>query len=236
MAYDKLKNALLSVDWNTHIKTFLDDEIVLAQKMAQCNLRLAIWAKQFEKTDKGNPALPFIREMQFASFDVVTLTALSLYKPAAAAMRTLLENALYYTYFRQHPAELATLVRNTAFYVEKSELLDYHKIHTPNFIQQERAFGLIDKLNKWYKEISSLTHGQKPGEWRTHTSLAEIQHVKETLPIVVDRFATGVEIVHDLFLCTVAKTLWQDFSSQAKRELIKGISGENKKILGLDAA
>jgi len=234
MAYEKLKKALFSVDWNANVKAFLDDERALAEKMAQCNLRLAIWAKQFEKIDKGNPALPFIREMQLAASDVVTLTSLALYKPAAASMRTMLESALYYTYFRHHPAELATLVRNTAFYVEKSELLDYHKTHTPNF--SEQAFGLIDKLNKWYKRISSLAHGQKPGDWRTHRALAETQHVKKTLPIVVETFAEGVEIVHDLFLSTVGKALWNDFSSEAKRELIKGISGEKKTILGLDAA
>jgi len=236
MAYDKLKKALLSVDWNTNVKAFLDDEISLPQQMAQCNLRLAIWSKQFEEIDAGNPALPFIREMQLAGSDAVTLTSLSLYKPAAAAMRTMLESSLYYTYFRHHPAELATLVRNTEFYVEKSELLDYHKTHTPKFSERQKVFGLIEKLNKWYKRISSLAHGQMPGDWRTHTSLAKTQHVKNTLSSVVETFAEGVEIVHDLFLCTIGSELWNDFSSEAKRYLIKGISGDNKTILGLDTA
>ncbi len=236
MAYDKLKQALFSVDWNANVKAFLDDDISLAQKMAECNLRLAIWSKQFEEIDAGNLALPFIREMQLAGSDAVTLTSLSLYKPASAAMRTMLESSLYYTYFRTHPAELATLVRNSEFYVEKSELLDYHKIHTPNFSERQKVFGLVDKLNKWYKRISSLAHGQMPGDWRTHTSLANIQHIKKTLLIVIETFVEAVEIVHNLFICTVGGELWNDFSSEAKRYLIKGISGENKTILGLDTA
>jgi len=236
MAYAKLKKALLFVDWNANVKAFLDDEIALAEKMAQGNLRLAIWSKQFEKIDRDNPALSFIREMQLAGSDVVTLTSLSLYKPAAATMRTMLESSLYYTYFRHHLVELATLIRNTAFYVEKSELLDYHKTHTPNFSERQKVFGLLDKLNKWYKRISSLAHGQMPGDWRTHTSLAETQHVKETLPIVVETFTEGVEIVHNFFLCTVGEELWNDFSSDAKRKLIKGISADKKEILGLDSA
>lgn len=45
MAYDKLKKALLSVDWNANVKAFLDDEISLPQKMAlrinQLLIRLA---------------------------------------------------------------------------------------------------------------------------------------------------------------------------------------------------
>ena len=73
MAYDKLKQALFSVDWNANVKAFLDDDISLAQKMAECNLRLAIWSKQFEEIDAGNLALPFIREMQLAGSDAVTL-------------------------------------------------------------------------------------------------------------------------------------------------------------------
>lgn len=236
MAYNNLKKALLSVDWNANVKVFLDDKISLPQQMAQDNLRLAIWAKQFEIIDTDNPALPFIREMQLAASDAVTLTGLSLYKPAAAAMRTMLESSLYYTYFRNHPAELATLVRNTEFYLEKLELLNYHKTHTPDFSERQKAFGLVDKLNKWYKHISSIVHGQMPGAWRTCTSLAKTQHVKETLLIVVETFTEGVEIVHHLFLCTVDRELWNDFSSDAKQELIKGISGEQKRILGLDNA
>jgi hypothetical protein len=236
MAYDNLKKALLSVNWNANVKAFLEDEISLPEKMSQGNLRLAIWAKQFEEIDSSNQALPFIREMQLAGYDAVTLTSLALYKPAAAAMRTMLESSLYYTYFRNHPAELATLVRDTGFYVEKSELLDYHKIHTPNFSERQKVFGLIIKLNQWYKRISSLAHGQMPGDWRTYTSLAEIQPIKETLPIVVETFTEGVEIIHHLFLCTVGGELWHDFSSDAKRKLTKGISSDKKMILGLDSA
>ena len=105
----------------------------------------------------------------------------------------------------------------------------------PDFSERQKAFGLIDKLNKWYKRTSSLAHGQMPGAWRTHISLAKTQHVKETLSSVVETFAEGIEIIHNLFLCTVGGELWNDFSSDAKRELIKGISVDKKKILGLDS-
>ncbi|RLC13374.1 MAG: hypothetical protein DRI57_16355 [Deltaproteobacteria bacterium] len=231
MTREKLKTALSSVDWNANISEFVK-ETSLTGTIANCNLRLAIWSRQFEETDKGNPALPFIREMQIAGHHTAALTGLALYKPAAAAMRTLLETTLFYTYFRCHPCELATLVRNEDYFVQKSDLLDYHKKHTPEFDD----FGLVGKINKWYRQVSSIVHGQIPGIWTGHESLAQTKHVSELLPVVVDAFQEGEEIVHQLFLCTVGRDLWPGFSTDSKRKLLKGLPGEIKKALGLDAA
>src|SRR5262245_26782443 len=105
---DTLAQVLRAVDWSAHIELFLGSRVE-AERIVDCSLRLATLSKQFESADRGNPALSFIREMQVSSQYVVVLTALALYKPAASAMRCMLESALYYTYFRCHPSELATL-------------------------------------------------------------------------------------------------------------------------------
>lgn len=149
MTQEKLKKALLSVNWGLNVDRFVE-EASLSGIVSNCNLRLAVWSKQFEINDKDNPALSFIREMQTAGHHVAALTALALYKPAAASMRTILETALYYTYFRTHISELSTLVRNPRYFVYKSTLIDYHKIHTPNFTNLQNHFALIKSLNEWY--------------------------------------------------------------------------------------
>ncbi len=235
MPHNKLKSALSTVDWNANISVFLKDKSV-CDNMAKCNLRLAIWAKQFENADKGNPALAFIREMQVSGHHVVALTSLALYKPAAAAMRTMLEAALYYTYFRTHPSELATLARKSKFVIYKEDLLDYHKMHTADFRKSQEQFGLVGNCKEWYKKISSIVHGQIPGKWVEHKSLADTKHVKSTLSIVVKSFSDGEEIVHQLFLCTSGRELWEDFATAAKRKLLLGIRGNIKAALGLDSA
>jgi len=234
MTRKKLETTLFSVDWNANIRDFLKDN--LSSDIAECNMRLAVWSKQFEDIDKGNPALSFIREMQTAGHHVAALTSLAIYKPAASAMRTVLETALFYTYFRSHLCELASLVHNDNYFIQKSDLLDYHKMHTPNFNDLQNRFGLIEKMNKWYHCISSIVHGQFPGIWTTYKSLAETKHREELLADVVEKFCEGEEIVHQLFLCTVGRELWNGFSTTSKRKLIKGIPGETKAALGLDSA
>ena len=75
MLRKKLIEALSSVDWNSHVSEFLRDDS--SATLAGCCLRLAIWSKQFEIADRGNPALSFIHEMQVSGHHVVALTGLS---------------------------------------------------------------------------------------------------------------------------------------------------------------
>lgn len=231
----KLKEALAAVDWAKNIDTFISDAKA-AQKLADVNLKLAIWAAQLENADKGNAALCFVREMQIAGQLVAVLVSLSLYKPAASSMRSALETALYYSYFRTHPSELETLVRKTGYYLEKREVIEFHKAHTARFSDLQKALGVLSRLDKWYGNVSSLVHGHLPGAWIEHKSVAEIKPIKATQDLAVATFAEGGDIINRFLLCTVAQQLWDAFSSSAKKQLLSGLHGDEKKILKLDAA
>lgn len=235
MSIQKLAAALNAVDWNANVKQFLNDQ-KSTQEIATANIRIATWAKQFEIVDRENPALCFVRGIQTGVHHVATSSALALYRPAAAAMREMLESALYYTYYRTHPTELATSVRSLDFYMSKAELLEFHKIHTPNFADLQTRLGLVQRLNAWYKYTSSIIHGHNPGAWVDHNSLASIKYSKTTLSVMTNTYCEGVELIHRLFLCTAGRTLWQFFSPTAKRLLAKGIDGETKAALGIDSA
>src|ERR1022692_288533 len=142
MTKDNLEKALAAVDWNANVSVFTKDA-TQPEIVAKANLRLAVWSRQLEITDKGNPALAFVREMQVTGHQVAALIALALYKPAAGGMRTTFETALYYSYFRTHKAELATLVRDSEFFISKKEIIDYHKQHSHNFSALQQSFGLV---------------------------------------------------------------------------------------------
>lgn len=234
-ARDKLDEALAATGWSDNVAAFRTESDAV-EKIAEHSLRLATWAKQFEIADVGNPALSFVRETQVSAQHVAALAALALYKPAAAAMRSMVECALYYTYFRTHPSELTTLMRDPAYFVDKAFLIDYHKSHTPDFGGLQSVFDLVGKLNAWYKRISAITHGQIPGKWVSHTSLAEIKPERELLMEVVKAYCDGEELVHWLYLCSAGRELWHDFSAKAKRKLLLGLSGDIKTKLGLDSA
>jgi len=231
----KLAAALSQIDWQNNVKTFLQDTGPVGA-IARANVRLAMWARQFETHDKGNPALSFIREMQVSGHHVAALAALALYKPAAGAMRAMMETALYYSYFRSHPSELATLVREPNFFISKVDVLDYHKQHTPGFKRLQQRMGLVTGITQWYGLVSSVVHGQIPGKWGEHKSLVDIAYTKGILDILATTFTNGEKLVHHLFLCTAGRDLWDAFSPPAKKQLILGIAGELRAALGLDSA
>src|SRR5258708_22646267 len=187
---DRLKKALRAIDWKAHISEFLADEEA-SSRASECNLRIAIWSRQLDRLDEGNPALPFIREMQSAGHFVSALLALALYRPAAAAIRGSLEAALYYTYFRAHPRELATLVRNDKFYVSKGDILEYHKLHSPRFSECQNALNLNDRLTAWYGRLSAILHGQIPGMWHYQRALSNLGPDPTLRLHVIDMFCDG---------------------------------------------
>lgn len=233
MSTDKLDAALSQVDWAANVKSFSTDTEV-KEKFAACNLRLAIWSKQLEDSDNGNPALTFIREMQMDGQLVVALVALALYKPAANSIRTLIETALYYTYFRTHRSELATLLRNNEYFIDKGEIISYHKLHTVNFTLFQEKLGLLTRLKSCYGPLSAIVHGQVPGMWHATSSLRTIAPNRKIQDDVISKFTESEETVHRLFLATVAPALWDDFSTLAKKALLKGLPGDVKEILKLD--
>jgi hypothetical protein len=235
MPSTKLIDALHKVGWDDNVKAFTSNAALVVQ-FATPALRLAIWAKQFESADSKNPALSFIRGMQASALLIPVLSALSLYPASAAAIRTMLENSLYYTYFRTHPCELATLVRDKKYYVDRAFVVDYHKKHTRDFVALQNACGLIPRLAEIYSELSSVVHGQLPGAWSSLTSIGGVHPILGTANRVALKFGEAEGVIHDLFLCTAGRELWNDFSSAAKGRLLKGLGGDFKTTLALDSA
>lgn len=235
MAGSYLATALSQIKWDRNVQEFCQDTNIVARFEA-CNARLAVWSKEFEDADRENAALPFTREMQASGHTVPALTALAMYKPAASALRTVVESALYYSYFRTHPSEIATLVRVPDYHVSKTEIIAYHSMHTVGFKDLQTRLGLVSDLTKWYSVTSAIIHGQVPGTWSSHVSLKQVSHKANMIETVGESFEACVRLVHYLFLCTVGRELWNDFGTSGKRALLKGLPGDVKSALQLDSA
>lgn len=74
---DYLKAALAKVDWNGNVKLLVADDATVS-RLAGCGHRMALWSRQLETADKGNPALPFVRDMQMSGQHVAALVGLAL--------------------------------------------------------------------------------------------------------------------------------------------------------------
>ena len=230
-----LTSALSGVDWSNNIVEFSVDQSQ-ANRVARVNFELALWSGQLETVEKGNLALSFIREAQTAGHYVACLIALALYKPAAASMRLIGDCVLQYSYFRVHPAELATLRREEGFFMDKRSIIDYHRQHTEGFTAKQQALGTISRLEAWYSRISAIIHGQEPGKWITHRKLEDIAFDKVVCEAAISEFEETGEIVRRILLCTLEQALWQRFSQDRKAEFLKGLRGKEKDALGLTIA
>ncbi len=231
-----LGDVLSSVDWKANITQFCGDAAVV-QRVEAGSLRLATWAKQFENIEgKTNPAICFVREMQTAGHLATAAAALGCYKLAASGMRTIVETALYYSYFRVHTAELATLLRDERWYIGKQEILDYHVVHTARYSELQKKLPLADILNPWYSKLSAIIHGQIPGAWHSQSGIRGIKFNGALATEVASYFEGAVKIVDRLFLLTVGRELWAYFSPSAKESLLHGMPGDLKALLSLDSA
>lgn len=235
MSANQLASAISSVDWNANTAQLLANGSAVA-RLKSANMRIAVWAKQLEAVDKTNPALSFVREMQTAGHQIAVLIGLALYKPAAASMRNMVEAALYYTFFRSHPMELATLVRDSSYFMDKQDVIEYLKEHSPRFLELQEKLGLLSRLQDWYGNISGVIHGQLPGAWVDHSSVKEIKHVDKTQQLAILKFEEAEGIIYRLLLCTVGVQFWDDFNTNAKLYLLKGLSGDVKALFKLDGS
>lgn len=232
----KIFEALSSVDWNSNVSQFLSDSNETAKALEVYSTKIAHWSYQLEKVDKGNPALCFVREAQISVQYVVSLIALGLYKPSVMSARALVECLMYYTFFRKHKEELHTLIREDNYFVTRTEILNYHNLHTPDFKRRSNKIGLQNKLEKWYSEASGIVHGQIPGKLVSTPRLAETGFNQDHATAAADLFYRGVDISNLFLLATVGQKFWSNFSRTAKENMIKGLSGQQKDELQLDSA
>lgn len=230
---DMLKDALSVVDWNKNRDAFLSCPDYV-NSLHNSQLIIGMWSREIESFDKGNVALPFVREMQHGAHNVAICLALALYKPAAAAMRSMLECALYYAYFRVHPAELKSLVRDDKFYIAKKDVMQFFQKHVPNFNERQSALVLLDKLERWYSETSAIVHGQIPGGWGSSISLSEIAHNPVLDNDALSHFERCCTIIHEVFLCVLGGEAWSYVATDSKAFFTKGMSPEVRLVLQLD--
>jgi hypothetical protein len=230
-----LCRALRAVDWGANIDALCNDA-ASATELDRLISRFSLWAGQLSAVELDNEAIRFIHEAQLHTHFTCALIALGLYKPAAASMRAFIECTLYYTYFRSHPAELATLVRDSNYYLQRAEIVEFHKTHTPHFVAKDKAVGLTARLSSWYSTVSAIVHGQVPGEWIASEDLRKSRQVPALTAKAVTKLGEAIAIADGLLFCTITEDMWTSFSVGAKRTLVRGMPGPTKVALGLSVA
>jgi len=227
----ELRSILSSIDWNESARNFTRQRR-RPEVFENSAKIISAWNYELSFFDCSNKANSFLQEMKASLFYVPACAALGFIKPAAASLRTAVESALYYTYFRNHPAELETLHRNEKFYLSKNEIIDYHSLHSQNFPSRQDALDLLGELNRWYSNISAIIHGQIPGVWTSH-SLSDTAFKSEDSAAILKEFKTTVKIINKLFLATLERDAWEGLSSHGRQLFLGEISSDIIPRLGL---
>lgn len=226
----KLDAILTGIDWNDSVASFAAQHQVVERYQRGCHL-LAVWVHELRFQEPTNPATPFLMEMQASAGTAPTCASLGLYKPAAASMRAAVENALYFSFFVNHPVELQTQLRRDDYYESKKTIIEYHKKHSIGFNEKQQAVGLLSELDSWYSEISAIIHGQKPGIWSTR-GISNTAFNSKLDQLSVDAFSRCISIINMLFLIVIEDELWDGFNPRSRGLFLKGYSKQKKQIIG----
>lgn len=225
-----LEDILRSVNWNDNVNQFCSTNSNTISLQRGCHL-VSVWNYELGFQNNENPALPFLQEMKASLFYAPACFSLGLYKPAASSMRASVENALYYSYFHDHPVELETLIRDDAFYLSKSKIVEYHNTHSQGFKAKQREIGFLSELESWYSKVSAIVHGQIPGIWSS-SSLAQTSVDTLMNDAALKEFTRAVLLINYLFLLTTNTETWEGFSSPARQLFLKGMSKKKRDALG----
>lgn len=229
-----LFEALEKPDWGSNVRTLLKEKQLIESLDAECKL-LALWLLGFIKHDKNCKANAFAFQMVSSSQHAIALASLGLYTPAAGSLRGMLESALYFLYFRSHPIELDTLVRDVDFYLQKSDVLQFFIKHVPDFQTKQACFGLTSEITIWYKNVSSVIHAQIPGSWGGPRDLNSVSQDLDSAKNIAQFHSKATVIINQLFLVVIGSEIWGSLSIDSRKIFLKGISSQTKQVLKLDA-
>ena len=231
-AAERLLACVRRVDWDRNSSAFCENPS-WPQRVDDALAVVAVWVHQLEKMDQGNPALSFVREAHSSAIAASVLMAVGMYKPAAASMRACLECAMYFSFFRDHPAELRTLTLSPAFYVTKEYIVDYFKTHGVRFGEREQAVAFLSRLAPWYARISAVIHGQVPGVWSNGPRLDDDHSDSDRVVEVLEFFERMSELVNGCFIATLPEAHMRVIDKSARDLLAKGMSAEKRRVLML---
>ena len=222
-----ISSAIKSVNWNGIAESTVAQDEVVAQLEKNLEV-LQYWIQELINNNEGNRALPFLYEAHSSMNDFCSSISLGLYKLSASSIRTILEAFLNFSYYKDHPVELTTLINNNSFYLGKSEIIDYHSLHSPGFSQRSSELNTLDFLNTLYKEVSQIIHGQIPGKWNNCSTLNDTKFDDDMLKITTETFARLVKIINLFHISYLSDNEWGNMNIRSRSLFLKGIPRSKK--------
>ncbi|MFM5427192.1 hypothetical protein ACET8G_09975 [Aeromonas veronii] len=222
-----VEGAMKSIDWNNIVSESMADNKQISKLEGELEI-LHFWLRELINFHSNNRALPFLYEAHSSINDFCCSISLGLYKLSASSIRTVLEAFLNFSYYKDHSVELTTLIKNNSFYLGKKDIIEYHKLHTLLFNERSEQLNTVDLLNKLYKEVSQIIHGQVPGKWCKCSKLNEVFYQNEMLDVTITMFSRLVKIINVFLISSLSDEEWNSLNIRSKSLFLKGFTREKK--------
>lgn len=227
-----LEDTLNTIDWNQLRDKFTSTPELFSPAESKFQL-LAHWARALETIYIDNKALPFLREAQISSQDFFCSCSLGLYKCSASSIRTVFESILYFSYFKDHPKELDSVVRRN-LYMSRAALIEYHRSHTNSFHALYENTKLKSDLELIYKEASSIVHGQKPGTWHSTYILSQRSFDPHICEESIKLFCRTIDVINLLLLCTLDYSEWTTINPSSRKLMLSALTETQLSMIDKD--
>lgn len=195
-------------------------------------LPIITWCTELERLNKANPANFLLAGTYSEIIYICALLPFCFYRSAYMSLRSVIDEVLAYSYYMTHPVELRTACQKEGFYLTKERFWSYHMEHTPDFGKLASATGIATESNQLYSDLSRIVHAQVPDHVCTITAFSDIQF---NLQAVRDFLKVQQRTCRMLgvFALIVFRELFRDLTIEAKRTVLRGMSGDLVRRIGV---
>lgn len=191
-------------------------------------LKTICWCQGLSQVYKSNPAKIHLAGAWSEIVNILALVPLCFYRPSIISLRVVLDEILAWSFYESHPVEFRTSLKDTSYFVRKSEVHDFHKTHSWQEDIALEKLGIWSNMNGLYSELSRYIHAQTIETMSLAESFADIVVDDEKVAVVISLARKTDE--------TIAKflgSLYQDAFTQFQPELqAEIITGWDKNVIG----
>ncbi len=216
-----------------YLEKFVAIPVPLTPHMAQTAKRvhaltysLILW--RFRLSSLPASAKPFIEEIASDALQILPQVLMGYNKTVKLLARGILENAMRYVYFYDHPVEFAIMNTEAKWYVGLDELFKYLKMH-PDFKRTEPKFDAINRAQTVYDELSAGVHGRRVTDLETRVALEKISYESGAALVQIELIKRSCEASN--FLLAIRNRVdMRKFSIEERRVVLHTLPKEARKV------
>lgn len=223
-----LEGVLVFLQGINLVPTHPGNELLVGiRKLHRATYSLILWRFRLRRIPPH--ARPFVEEIASDALQILPHALAGYVKTTNLLTRGIIESALRYIYFFDHPIEYQMMNSGRKWYMEPRELFEYANSH-PGLAHVETKFGALAKLRSLYSDLSGSVHGGRVEDLEMRVALNKIVFEQKALDkhvAFIERCAEAVNFVLSTFHVEKVRA----FQAEDRRIIMRSISAPGRQIL-----